>query len=86
MIRHLDLGETSYTRLRALAMLVKNGVITLGGHHTSKLYGRIDCRAGKRMKPENRVFFQNETEAITFGYRPCSVCLPNEYKVWKASQ
>lgn len=86
MIRHLALGETSYGCLRALATLVKKGVITLGGHHTSKLYGRLDCRAGKRMKAENRIFFQNETEAIAFGYRPCAVCLPKEYKLWKASQ
>lgn len=83
MIQHLALGSTPYARKRALATLVKSGVITLGGHHPGKRYGRLDCRAGKRMGPENRVFFQNETEAVTFGYRPCAVCLPAEYKVWK---
>lgn len=83
MIRHLDLGETLYARKRTLAALVKNGAITLAGHQPGKRYGRLDCRAGKRMKPENRVFFQSETEAVTFGYRPCAVCLPDEYKEWK---
>jgi methylphosphotriester-DNA--protein-cysteine methyltransferase len=35
------------------------------------------------MKVVNRVFFQNEQEALTNGYRPCGHCLREEYKAWK---
>ncbi|MBD2753479.1 Ada metal-binding domain-containing protein [Spirosoma validum] len=85
MIRHMDLGSAPYARLRALARLMKNGTVTLAGNRPGKIYGRLDCRTGKRMKPENRVFFQSETDAVTLGYRPCAICLPREYKLWKAS-
>lgn len=84
MIRHLDLGPTPFGQLRVLVKLVKNGGITLGGHRPGKIYGQFNCRTGKRMKPENRVFFQDETEAIAQGYRPCAVCMPKAYKAWKA--
>ena len=83
MIRHTDLGPTPYACLRALVTLVKSGSITLGGHRLSKIYGRLDCRAGKRMKPENRLFFRNQTEAIEQRFRPCAVCLPVKYKAWR---
>jgi methylphosphotriester-DNA--protein-cysteine methyltransferase len=83
MIRHTDLGGTRFARLRALTVFVKNGEITLGGHRPGKIYGRLNCRAGKRMKPENRVFFRDETEAIKHGYRPCAVCLAEQYRFWK---
>lgn len=86
MIRHTDLGSTSFIRLRVLATLVQNGTVMLGGNRPGKIYGRLDCRTGKRMKPENRVFFQNKAEAVTLGYRPCAICLPEAYKLWKASQ
>ncbi|WP_420151821.1 Ada metal-binding domain-containing protein [Spirosoma sp.] len=85
MIRHTDLGQTSYSRLRVLVKLVRTGHVTLGGHRPGKIYGRLDCLTGKRMKPENRVFFRNETEATMYGYRPCAVCLSKDYKLWKLS-
>ena len=34
----------------------------------------------------NRVFFKDEETAIEAGYRPCAICMPNEYKVWKVNQ
>lgn len=83
MIRHINLGATPFARLRALAKLIKSGTVTLGGHRPGKLYGRLDCRTGKRMKSENRVFFQSEIEALDQGYRPCAVCLPEKYRIWK---
>jgi methylphosphotriester-DNA--protein-cysteine methyltransferase len=83
MIRHLDLGPTPFGQLRALVKLVKSRGITLGGHRPSKIYGQLNCRAGKCMKPENRVFFRDETEAVEQGYRPCAVCMPKAYKAWK---
>jgi methylphosphotriester-DNA--protein-cysteine methyltransferase len=35
------------------------------------------------MKVENRVFFGNEKEALSLGYRPCGQCMPDKYKEWK---
>ena len=85
MIHHTDLGTNRFARLRVLACFIQNGEISLGGHKSGKVYGRLDCRAGKRMKAENRVFFRDETEAIEQGYRPCSVCMPTVYRAWKES-
>ncbi|ADB36627.1 Ada metal-binding domain-containing protein [Spirosoma linguale] len=83
MIRHTDLGTSLVARRSALFGLVKRGEITLGGYRPGKIYGRLHCRAGKRMKVENRVFFRNETEAIKMGFRPCGLCMSNEYRTWK---
>ncbi len=33
-----------------------------------------------------RVFFLDEETAIAAGYRPCAVCMPEAYKVWKVKQ
>jgi len=35
----------------------------------------LNCHSGKRMKKENRVFFKNENEAISLGFRPCKNCM-----------
>lgn len=83
MIQHTALGLTSVDRHRVLFTLIKRGVITLGGHRPRKIYGRLNCRAGKRMKAENRIFFSDESEAIENGYRPCAVCMPAQYRAWK---
>lgn len=83
MIRHTNLGETPFARRRALFILIKHSEVTLGGNRPGKIYGYLSCRAGKRMKVENRVFFSDETEAIANGYRPCARCMPGEYKIWK---
>jgi methylphosphotriester-DNA--protein-cysteine methyltransferase len=83
MILHKDLGEKPFARARTLWRKIKNGEIALGGNKKLKIYGRLDCRAGKRMKVENRVFFENETEAKNLGYRPCAICMRKEYLVWK---
>jgi methylphosphotriester-DNA--protein-cysteine methyltransferase len=31
----------------------------------------------------HRVFFADEATAIAAGYRPCAVCLPERYALWK---
>ena len=64
---------------------------TLGGNKKLKIYGRLDCSSAKRWIDKghyisNRVFFENEKVAIAAGYRPCAVCMPNEYKEWKNKQ
>jgi hypothetical protein len=61
----------------------------LGGHRRSRLYGRLDCRVALRAIQAggyvaNRVFFKDEAAAVAAGYRPCAVCMPEEYAVWKA--
>jgi len=59
-----------------------------GGHRKTKLYGRLDCRAALRAIERggyvtNRVFFASESDAVAAGYRPCAVCLPEAYAMWK---
>lgn len=84
--RHPELGVTRMARLRVIVELIRAGSITLGGHEPGKLYGRLSCRAGKRMKEDNRVFFRDEAEAIAFGYRPCAVCMSEAYNVWRQTK
>ncbi len=64
---------------------------TLGGHRRNKLYGRLDCPSALRWLAKghivrHRVFFADEPTAIAAGYRPCAVCLPDEYRAWKTAQ
>ena len=59
-----------------------------GGHRAGRRYGRLDCPAALRAIARggyvtNRVFFADEATAIAAGYRPCAVCLPAEYQIWK---
>jgi len=83
MINHTDLGKTYFDQLRVLQKLIVKKQITLGGNRKLKIYGKIYCGSGKRMKPANRVFFTDEQEALNTGYRPCGHCMPDEYKLWK---
>lgn len=62
---------------------------TLGGHRRTKLYGLLDCPSALRALASGgyvaqRVFFADEQTAVAAGYRPCAVCLPGKYAVWKA--
>lgn len=64
---------------------------TFGGHRGGKLYGRLDCRAALQAIArggyvKHRVFFADEHTAIAAGYRPCAVCMPQEYAIWRTSQ
>ncbi|AMO99055.1 metal binding domain of Ada family protein [Collimonas arenae] len=63
---------------------------SLGGHRRGRIYGRLDCRAALQAIARggyvaNRVFFLNEEDARSAGYRPCAVCLPEAYVRWKAT-
>lgn len=63
----------------------------LGGHRRSRIYGRLDCPSALRAIARGgyvtqRVFFLNEEHARAAGYRPCAVCLPDEYAAWKREQ
>ena len=64
---------------------------SLGGHKKLKIYGRLDCPSAnkylaKGQYAKNRVFFLDEETAITAGYRPCAICMPEEYARWKANK
>jgi hypothetical protein len=84
MITHKDLGDKSFTRTRQLKMLIEKGEVQLAGNSKLKIYGKLNCYSGKRMKTENRVFFKSEAEAKINGYRPCGHCMREEYLLWKA--
>ena len=61
----------------------------LGGNRRGRIYGRLDCRAARRALARgayraNRVFFLDEATAIAAGYRPCAVCMPRQYRRWRA--
>jgi methylphosphotriester-DNA--protein-cysteine methyltransferase len=53
------------------------------------IYGRLDCRAALQAIARSgyvrqRVFFLDEQAARKAGFRPCAVCMPEEYARWKA--
>ena len=77
MIQHIQLSATE------LRSKIHNREISFGGNKKLKIYGLLNCRSGKRMKRETRVFFTNETEAQQHHYRPCGHCMKEEYKKWK---
>ena len=60
-----------------------------GGHKKLKIYGQLDCPSAKRYIKQgkyvkHRVFFANEEDAISAGYRPCAICMPEKYREWSA--
>ena len=62
----------------------------LGGHRRTRIYGRLDCPAAGRAIDRggylnHRVFFASVQDAVSAGYRPCAVCLPDAYARWKAA-
>lgn len=68
---------------KLLLSLIRKGDITFAGNRQLKIYGRLNCKSGKRMKIKNRVFFATEKQAIDKGYRPCGHCMKDRYKEWK---
>ncbi|HEX5171397.1 MAG TPA: Ada metal-binding domain-containing protein [Cyclobacteriaceae bacterium] len=79
MILHRDLNTD------LLRKKIRNKEILLAGNLRMKIYGLLNCRSGKRMKDTNRVFFKSETEAILYGFRPCSHCMFLQYWEWKGN-
>jgi DinB family protein/metal binding Ada-like protein len=63
----------------------------LGGHKRSRVYGRLDCPAALRAIArggyvKSRAFFADEKTAVSAGFRPCAVCLPERYAQWKLAK
>lgn len=83
MILHSEIGDKSFKTSRKLKNMISENLIALGGNKNLKIYGTLTCKSGKRMQLKNRVFFENELEAITRGYRPCGHCMREKYLKWK---
>jgi len=77
MIRHGEITDD------VLHRLIKAKEICFGGNENLRIYGRLNCRSGKRMNRKNRVFFRTINEAVKLGFRPCGHCMNSEYKKWK---
>ena len=58
MINHTDISN------RVVFWKIKNREFAYAGNKKLKIYGFLNCRSGKRMKRENRVFFSSELEDI----------------------
>ncbi|HPS54049.1 MAG TPA: Ada metal-binding domain-containing protein [Sedimentisphaerales bacterium] len=43
---------------------------------TSKIFHKIDCTSAKRIKSENKIFYNGRTQALEDGKRPCKNCEP----------
>ena len=76
MIKHNTISDED------LKTTIRRLTIELGGNVKLRIYGTLGCQSGKRMKRENRVFFENEAEAIANGYRPCGHCMKEKYNEW----
>ncbi|MGN7885271.1 Ada metal-binding domain-containing protein [Dyadobacter endophyticus] len=85
MISHEELGPENFATSRKLKRMIASFTITMAGNRNLKIYGRLSCGSGKRMKRSNRVFFSDERDALTHGYRPCGHCMRETYLKWKLS-
>lgn len=77
MIRHSEISNID------LRNKIRRREILFAGNSRLKIYGKLSCASGKRMKRENRVFFTSDAEAPARNYRPCGHCMKSEYKKWK---
>jgi hypothetical protein len=77
MIQHSAISDSD------LISQIRQGSICFGGNKKLKIYGTLQCRSGKRMKWENRVFFSTEEDALQHGFRPCGHCMKQAYQKWK---
>lgn len=86
------MSHSKYTLLNADNKLYQSDEKgKFGGNKTTKIYGKLDCKvAGRYLSKgyysKNRVFFADEQTAVAAGYRPCAVCMPDEYKIWKENK
>ncbi len=84
--------ERTYTLIGADGLrYVSTTPGTLGGHRRSRIYGRLDCPGALRWIARghyvrHRVFFADAAAATAAGYRPCAVCLRQEYLRWRESR
>ncbi len=60
----------------------------VGGHRRTRIFGMLDCRSALRTLDaggyaSHRVFFADQATAVAAGYRPCAVCMPEAYRIWR---
>lgn len=77
MITHSELSD------HMVRQLIRESVVTLAGNKKLRIFGKLNCRSGKRMKKINRVFFTDVEDALNNQFRPCGHCMKREYKLWK---
>lgn len=77
MIKHSEINAID------LRSEIRKNQICFGGNLKLKIYGKLNCNSGKRLKEQNRVFFCSEKEALDLQYRPCGHCMKEKYKTWK---
>jgi methylphosphotriester-DNA--protein-cysteine methyltransferase len=75
----------SWISTKELHHQIRDRRIQFAGCSMMKIYGLLNCRSGKRMRKENRVFFVSQEEAKENDYRPCGNCMRTAYVVWKNS-
>jgi methylphosphotriester-DNA--protein-cysteine methyltransferase len=80
MIKHIEINN------RELRNRIRQHEISFGGNIKLKIYGKLNCKSGKLMKKENRVFFHSEKEAIKQDFRPCGHCLKQAYQKYKRNK
>ncbi len=68
---------------KELHIKIRQQEICFGGNKKLKIYVKLECTSGKKMKQSKRVFFAAAKEAVKEGYRPCGHCMKMEYKKWK---
>ena len=62
--------------------------VGLAAIEAPRIFGRLDCGAALRAIARGgyiryRVFFADAASATKAGYRPCAVCMPDAYRLWK---
>jgi len=77
VIKHSDINNED------LRKQIRRNKIHFGGNTRLKIYGRLQCKSGKRMKKANRVFFLSEEDALKEGFRPCGHCMKITYQKWR---
>ena len=81
--------DKTYKLINSLGEVYESSVPgKLGGNKKLKIYGRLDCKSANKWLKKgyyaaNRVFFIDEETAISAGYRPCAICMPEAYQAWK---
>ncbi|AWH83683.1 metal-binding protein [Flavobacterium album] len=77
MLQHLHVTDI------ALRAMIRKKQITFAGNSKAGIYGKLNCRSGKKLLRKNRVFFTDEAEALYHNYRPCGHCMKQEYSIFK---
>src|SRR5215213_5336586 len=76
-------SDISHIELRKQIRLTN---LNFGANIKLKIYGKLTCWSGKKLKKANRVFFSSQKDAEDKGCRPYGHCMAIDYKNWKHSK